>query len=80
MFSNILFFGAFDKEILVTILYIHQLGDYLNSVEVQDIELKLFDFQNLASATNNFHEFNKHGKGGFGPVYIEMVALLEFLV
>ncbi|KAK8466570.1 hypothetical protein PHAVU_008G127100 [Phaseolus vulgaris] len=32
-------------------------------------ELLLFDFERLATATNNFHESNKLGQGGFGPVY-----------
>ncbi|KAK3188163.1 hypothetical protein Dsin_027724 [Dipteronia sinensis] len=39
----------------------------LNEVELQD--LPLFDFEKLASATNNFHLSNKLGMGGFGPVY-----------
>ena len=54
------------------------LGDNLNQVKVQ--ELPLFDFVKLASATNNFHECNKLGQGGFGLVYRVTVALLEFLV
>ncbi|KAF3974274.1 hypothetical protein CMV_002370 [Castanea mollissima] len=45
----------------------NMLGDNLNQVEVQ--ELPLFDFEKLASATNNFHQSNKLGQGGFGPVY-----------
>ncbi|CAJ2670178.1 unnamed protein product [Trifolium pratense] len=32
-------------------------------------ELLLFDFEKLATATNNFHLSNKLGQGGFGPVY-----------
>ena len=32
-------------------------------------ELPLFDFEKLATATNNFHLGNMLGKGGFGPVY-----------
>ena len=32
-------------------------------------ELVLFNFENLATATNNFHSSNKLGQGGFGPVY-----------
>ncbi|XP_050288926.1 G-type lectin S-receptor-like serine/threonine-protein kinase At1g11300 isoform X1 [Quercus robur] len=43
------------------------LGDNLNQLKVQ--KLPLFDFVKLASATNNFHESNKLGQGGFGPVY-----------
>ncbi|KAF3959335.1 hypothetical protein CMV_015842 [Castanea mollissima] len=43
------------------------LGDNLNQVKGQ--ELPLFDFVKLASATNDFHESNKLGQGGFGPVY-----------
>ena len=54
------------------------LGDNLNQVKVQ--ELPPFDFVKLVSATNNFHESNKLGQGGFGPAYRVMVALLEFLV
>ncbi|PNX82534.1 G-type lectin S-receptor-like serine/threonine-kinase, partial [Trifolium pratense] len=32
-------------------------------------ELLIFDFEKLATATNNFHLSNKLGQGGFGPVY-----------
>ncbi|XP_059436887.1 G-type lectin S-receptor-like serine/threonine-protein kinase At1g11330 [Corylus avellana] len=42
-------------------------GDRLNQVKLQD--LPLFNLQELASATNNFHLSNKLGHGGFGPVY-----------
>ena len=51
------------------------LGDNLNQVKVQ--ELPLFNFDKLATATDNFHLSNKLGQGGFGPVYKVMVALLE---
>ena len=50
-------------------------NDNLDQVKVQ--ELPLFNFEELASATNNFHLSNELGKGGFGPVYKVMVALLE---
>ena len=50
-------------------------NDNLDQVKVQ--ELPLFNFEELASATNNFHLSNKLGEGGFGPVYKVMVALLE---
>ncbi|KAK2644258.1 hypothetical protein Ddye_019453 [Dipteronia dyeriana] len=42
-------------------------GGNLNEIELQD--LPLFDFEKLATATNNFHLTNKLGQGGFGPVY-----------
>ncbi|PNX60131.1 G-type lectin S-receptor-like serine/threonine-kinase, partial [Trifolium pratense] len=32
-------------------------------------ELLIFDFEKLATATNNFDLSNKLGQGGFGPVY-----------
>jgi hypothetical protein len=51
------------------------LEDNVNQVKLQ--ELPLFNLQELASATNNFHQSNKLGQGGFGPVYRVMVALSE---
>ena len=50
----------------------NMLGDNLNQVQVQ--ELPLFNFEKLASATNNFQQSNKLGQGGFGPIYWVMVA------
>ncbi|KAI8021725.1 G-type lectin S-receptor-like serine/threonine-protein kinase [Camellia lanceoleosa] len=41
--------------------------DNLNRIKLE--ELPLFDFEKLAIATNEFHETNKLGQGGFGPVY-----------
>ncbi|THG17408.1 hypothetical protein TEA_029781 [Camellia sinensis var. sinensis] len=41
--------------------------DNLNQVKLE--ELPLFKFEKLAIATNKFHETNKLGQGGFGPVY-----------
>lgn len=35
----------------------------------EDLDLPLFDFAIIASATNNFSERYKLGEGGFGPVY-----------
>ncbi|WRX29237.1 S-locus glycoprotein domain - like 10, partial [Theobroma cacao] len=42
----------------------------------EDLELPLFDFATIASATNNFSNSNKIGEGGFGLVYkvIEMMS------
>ncbi|KAL4636425.1 hypothetical protein ACB092_03G007300 [Castanea dentata] len=45
----------------------NMLGENLNQIKVQ--ELPLINFEKLASATNNFHQSNKIGQGGFGPVY-----------
>ncbi|KAK6264833.1 hypothetical protein SCA6_020267 [Theobroma cacao] len=42
-------------------------GDNINQANLQ--ELPLFNFEELATATNNFHPTNKLGQGGFGPVY-----------
>nr|KYP48871.1 Cysteine-rich receptor-like protein kinase 10 [Cajanus cajan] len=39
----------------------------LSQVKLQ--ELLLFDFERVATVTNNFHLSNKLGQGGFGPVY-----------
>ncbi|KAK5844629.1 hypothetical protein PVK06_000769 [Gossypium arboreum] len=35
----------------------------------EDLELPVFDFATIATATNNFSSDNKLGQGGFGPVY-----------
>ena len=37
--------------------------------QVQQQEMFVFDFKRVATATNNFHQSNKLGQGGFGPVY-----------
>ncbi|KAL2495146.1 G-type lectin S-receptor-like serine/threonine-protein kinase [Forsythia ovata] len=43
------------------------LGDDMSNVSIE--ELPLFKFEMLVNATDNFHDGNKLGKGGFGPVY-----------
>ncbi|KAF5472315.1 hypothetical protein F2P56_009042 [Juglans regia] len=43
------------------------LVDNMNQDKLQ--ELPIFSLKELASATNNFHQSNKLGQGGFGPVY-----------
>ncbi|KAK8312336.1 hypothetical protein V6Z12_D01G034900 [Gossypium hirsutum] len=40
-----------------------------SSIGVKLQQLPLFNFQELATATNNFHPEKKLGQGGFGPVY-----------
>lgn len=42
-------------------------GENKNKDKLQD--LPLFDFEKVATATNDFHLANKLGEGGFGPVY-----------
>lgn len=32
-------------------------------------EVPLFEIEEVVKATNNFHDTNKLGQGGFGPVY-----------
>lgn len=39
----------------------------ITQAKLQD--LPLFSFNELATATNSFHNSNKLGQGGFGPVY-----------
>lgn len=34
-----------------------------------DMKLVQYSLQNISDATNNFHEDNKIGEGGFGPVF-----------
>lgn len=46
----------------------------LNKIEGEDFEVPLFDFTEIAIATNNFSNHNKLGEGGFGPVYKGLVA------
>ncbi|TYI95954.1 hypothetical protein E1A91_D01G035300v1 [Gossypium mustelinum] len=43
------------------------IGESSNGVKLQ--QLPLFNFEELATATNNFHPQEKLGQGGFGPVY-----------
>ncbi|GKV15813.1 hypothetical protein SLEP1_g26562 [Rubroshorea leprosula] len=47
----------------------HFRKDYMNDGEEELMLLPMFDFETIASATNNFSSNNKLGQGGFGPVY-----------
>lgn len=39
-------------------------------------DLKLFSFDSIVAATNNFSSENKLGEGGFGPVYKVIIISL----
>ena len=38
-------------------------------IEERDSEFLLYDFDQIADATDNFSDHHKLGQGGFGPVY-----------
>lgn len=47
--------------------------------QVSAPDLPCFNFNAIATATDNFSEQNKLGQGGFGPVY-KVITLQNFLV
>ncbi|PPD71628.1 hypothetical protein GOBAR_DD31482 [Gossypium barbadense] len=47
--------------------YSENVEENLNGAKLQ--QLPLFNFKELATATDNFHDTKKLGQGGFGPVY-----------
>ncbi|KAJ0983529.1 hypothetical protein J5N97_011784 [Dioscorea zingiberensis] len=49
-------------------------NDQLELSRKNDLELLLFDFGTIVSATENFSADNKLGQGGFGPVYKGMLG------
>ncbi|KAL6333336.1 hypothetical protein AAG906_028521 [Vitis piasezkii] len=55
-----------DRGDVYQIYDTNMLRDNVNRVK---LELPLLDLEKLAAATDNFHEANKLGQGGFGPVY-----------
>ncbi|KAL5548108.1 hypothetical protein UlMin_003339 [Ulmus minor] len=59
------------KKLAKVILQFAALLIFLTSLlcKDDDIELPLFDFATIITATNNFSPANKIGLGGFGPVY-----------
>ncbi|CAN4123797.1 unnamed protein product [Withania somnifera] len=46
-----------------------------NKNKYEELDLPLFDFENISHATNNFSLSNKLGEGGFGPVYKVMMLI-----
>ncbi|XP_063939824.1 G-type lectin S-receptor-like serine/threonine-protein kinase At4g27290 [Daucus carota subsp. sativus] len=49
-------------------------GESTHNSEKKGLELPLFDLVTIAEATNDFSENNKLGEGGFGPVYMGILA------
>lgn len=43
--------------------------DQNSGMQVDDMDLPVFNLSTIAKATNNFTTNNKIGEGGFGPVY-----------
>ncbi|KAF5728345.1 G-type lectin S-receptor-like serine/threonine-protein kinase [Tripterygium wilfordii] len=43
--------------------------EYMDESRQKDLELPLFDFTTIVTATKNFSDYNKLGEGGYGPVY-----------
>ncbi|KAF8111068.1 hypothetical protein N665_0076s0071 [Sinapis alba] len=58
-----------SAEILLRRMEALTSGNELTSYQAKLKELPLFEFQVLATATDNFSLGNKLGQGGFGPVY-----------
>lgn len=48
---------------------VKNLHEFHPNPEEEDLDLPLFDWLAVASATNDFAFTNKIGEGGFGPVY-----------
>ncbi|KAJ4724312.1 receptor kinase 2 [Melia azedarach] len=48
---------------------INLIKNYNNEGRKEDMELRVFDFACIATATDNFSSNNMLGAGGFGPVY-----------
>ncbi|KAI9082776.1 hypothetical protein K1719_035233 [Acacia pycnantha] len=51
------------------ILLISRNTEHSGDMNIDDLELPLFDFHTITMATDNFSEANKLGEGGFGIVY-----------
>ncbi|XP_038710343.1 receptor-like serine/threonine-protein kinase SD1-8 isoform X4 [Tripterygium wilfordii] len=58
-----------SQDYLLNEVVISSKRDYSSENNVDDLELPLFDFGTIVTATDNFANENKLGQGGFGCVY-----------
>lgn len=58
-----------SQDLLLNEVVISSKRDY-SGEKTDELELPLFDFDTIATATDNFSDDNKLGQGGFGSVYM----------
>ncbi|KAL4289710.1 hypothetical protein GQ457_14G010450 [Hibiscus cannabinus] len=59
-----------SQDLLLNDVVISIRKEYSSENKPEELELPLFDFDSLVTATNNFADENKLGQGGFGCVYM----------
>ena len=60
------YFAIFFVDVAVNV---HCIGHEEDALMSQDQQIVMFKMKTLVAATENFHDDNKLGEGGFGPVY-----------
>ncbi|XP_065879531.1 uncharacterized protein [Euphorbia lathyris] len=58
-----------SQDLMLNEVVISSKRDYSGEKEQDELELPLFDFATISTATDNFSDENKLGQGGFGCVY-----------
>ncbi|WCJ42966.1 G-type lectin S-receptor-like serine/threonine-protein kinase SRK [Euphorbia peplus] len=58
-----------SQDLLINEVVISSKRDYSGEKDQDELELPLFDFGTISTATDNFSDDNKLGQGGFGCVY-----------